>query len=113
VIAFADRAELRRWSTEDHRTSPGVLVRMQEKRSPVPCVSFEDVLDEGLCSGWSESKRLPVDADSYLQQFTPRRTRGTTSRRNLAHAQRLIEQGPMTPAGLAALGLDDGVSTHP
>jgi len=106
VVEFADRAQLRRWLLENHQSSAGVLVRMQKKRSRVPCVSFEDVLDEGLCFGWSESKRLPGDADSYLQQFTPRRTLGTTSQRNLAHAQRLIEQGLMTPAGLVALGLE-------
>jgi uncharacterized protein YdeI (YjbR/CyaY-like superfamily) len=68
-------------------------------------VSFEDVLDEGLCFGWSESKRLKGDTDSYLQKFTPRKTKGTTSERNRRHVEQLIKEGRMTKAGLAALAL--------
>jgi uncharacterized protein YdeI (YjbR/CyaY-like superfamily) len=109
-MAFRDRAELRSWLQRNHGTSPGLLVRMQKKHSGVPGVAFADVLDEGLCFGWSESTRLPGDADSYLQQFTPRRNRGTTSTRNLRHAEQLIEQGLMTDAGRHALGLPPAAS---
>jgi uncharacterized protein YdeI (YjbR/CyaY-like superfamily) len=67
-------------------------------------VSFEEVLDEGLCFGWSENKRLPGDELSYLQRFTPRAGKSTSSARNIEHAKQLIADGLMTPSGLAALG---------
>jgi hypothetical protein len=38
------------------------------------------------------------------EKFTPRRTTGTTSARNLAIGDRLEAEGRMSPAGRAALG---------
>lgn len=108
VLAFAGRAELRAWLEANHDRSAGIFVRIYKVASGVAGVMFEDVLDEGLCFGWSESDRLPGDERSYLQRFTPRRRAGTTSDRNLRHAARLIAEGRMTPAGLAALGLEAG-----
>ncbi|MHA3701245.1 YdeI/OmpD-associated family protein [Jatrophihabitans sp. YIM 134969] len=104
VVSFPDRAALRSWLTEHHADSAGVLVVVPQGGRPG--LRFEDLLDEGLCFGWSESTRLPGDDECYLQRFTPRRRAGTTSARNLAHARQLIEAGLMTPAGRAALLLD-------
>lgn len=104
IIEFQDVAALRQWLEANHATSPGILVRIYKRGSGIASVSFEDVLDEGLCFGWSESLRLKGDGNSYLQRFTPRKTKGTTSERNRRHAERLIREGRMTPAGLAALG---------
>lgn len=104
VLSFTDRARLREWLVANHASSAGIYLRIYKKHSGIPSVSFEEVLDEGLCFGWSESKRLRGDERSYLQRFAPRRAKGTASERNLDHARRLIEQGLMTPAGLAALG---------
>lgn len=104
--SFKTRAELRQWLETHHASHEGLWVRIYKAGSQKPSVSFEDVLDEGLCFGWSESMRRAGDAESYLQKFTPRRTRGTVSPRNKAHAEKLITQGLMTPAGRTALGLD-------
>ncbi|MBP6016293.1 MAG: hypothetical protein KA586_06200 [Candidatus Promineofilum sp.] len=78
---------------------------MYKKHSGVPSITFEDLLEEGLCFGWSESLRVRGDARSYLQKFTPRKTKGPTSGRNLKLAEKLIAEGRMTPAGYKALGL--------
>ena len=67
-------------------------------------IGFHDLLEAGIAYGWSESTRHPHDSTSYLQKFTPRRTVGTTSERNLAIAERLEAEGRMTPAGRQALG---------
>lgn len=104
IITFKDRATLRAWLVENHAISNGVYVRIYKKHSGVETVTFEEVLDEGLCFGWSENKRLPGDELSYLQRFTPRRSKGTTSKRNVEHARKLIAEGLMTEAGLAVLG---------
>jgi uncharacterized protein YdeI (YjbR/CyaY-like superfamily) len=104
VLMFKDRAELRKWLEENHATSAGMYVRIYKKHSGIPSVSFEEVLDEGLCFGWSENKRVAGDETSYLQRFTPRKSRGSASARYIAHARKLIAEGLMTPAGLKALG---------
>jgi len=105
VLAFRSVGELRAWLVANHKTSHGIWVRIFKQDSGTPSVTFEEVLDEGLCFGWSESTRRKGDSSSYLQRFTPRRTMGTTSTRNQQHVQRLIREGRMTEFGLRALGL--------
>ncbi len=107
TLEFTRREDLHTWLEQNHGSSPGIFVRVYKKVTGVPSISFEDILEEGLCFGWSESLRLKGDEKSYLQKFTPRRTRGTTSDRNLRYTQRLIKEGRMKPEGLRALGLSD------
>lgn len=104
-MSFTDVSALRSWLESNHASSNGILVRIYKKNTSIASVSFEDVLDEGLCFGWSESIRLKGDTDSYLQKFTPRKNKGTTSERNRRHAEQLIKEGRMTQSGLAALML--------
>lgn len=103
ILAFASGEALRNWLMQHHATSPGIWVRIYTAASGVPSVRFEELLDEGLCFGWSESTRGKGDAHSYLQLFTPRKRKGTRSARNRAHAERLLREGRMLPAGLQAL----------
>lgn len=104
VVSFATTEELWAWLAVHHTDHPGVWVRLQKVSSPVPSVGFHDLLEAGIAFGWSESTRRAGDERSYLQRFTPRRARGTTSARNLAIAERLESDGRMTPAGRRALG---------
>jgi len=104
-MSFDNRAKLREWLSIHHKKSKGLRVRLFRKTSKKPSITFYDLLEEGLCFGWSESKRLSYDADSYIQIFTPRRKKGTTSARNKALVKKLIDSGDMTQAGLDALCL--------
>jgi len=103
ILSFRSAAALRQWLQANHDKSRGILVRIYKKGSGTESVSFEDVLDEGLCFGWSESKRLKGDGTSYLQQFTPRKSPGTDSERNRTRVKRLEREGRMTEAGVSAL----------
>ncbi len=106
ILEFQSSELLRAWLEEHHATSKGIWLRIYKKSSGVRSVSFEQVLDEGLCFGWSESARRKYDHHSYLQKFTPRKTVGTQSARNLDRVKALINQGKMTSSGMMALGLD-------
>lgn len=105
ILAFTSADELHVWLAHHHAESGGIWLRIFKKGSGVPSVSFEDVLDEGLCFGWSESARRSYDTGSYLQRFTPRKTLGTQSKRNADRVRALIRAGRMTQTGLQALGL--------
>ncbi|MFT3714751.1 MAG: hypothetical protein QM774_02055 [Gordonia sp. (in: high G+C Gram-positive bacteria)] len=102
--AFATAEDLWAWLAEHHDTHPGLWVVLQKTTSPVPSVSFHDLLEAGIAYGWSESTRRANDSASHLQKFTPRRTQGTVSARNIEIADRLEAEGRMTPAGRTALG---------
>jgi uncharacterized protein YdeI (YjbR/CyaY-like superfamily) len=104
LIEFDTKVALREWLDSNHNNSLGIWIRMFKVGSNRRSISFEDLLDQGLCFGWSESLRHKGDAISYYQKFTPRKTKGTTSKRNLVHARELVQNGEMTEAGLIALG---------
>ncbi len=104
VVSFATVGELWSWLGAEHASHPGVWVRLPKAGSDVPSVGFHDLLEAGIAHGWSESTRRAYDSRSYLQRFTPRRSRGTASARNVAIADRLEADGRMTPAGRRALG---------
>lgn len=100
---FLNRAELRSWLESHHQTHAGLRVRVYKKSSTTPSVAFEDLLEEGLCFGWSESKRLKGTDDYYYQVFTPRKSKGTTSERNKRLVAKLEAARLMTDAGRAVL----------
>ena len=102
-MEFKSGRDLRDWLERNHEISEGVWVRIFKKDSGVGSVTFEQVLDEGLCFGWSESMRRRCDDSSYLQKFTPRRIKGTASKRNMEHIKRLIKEKKMTYAGMKVI----------
>ncbi|MBN2041298.1 MAG: hypothetical protein JW864_14755 [Spirochaetes bacterium] len=106
ILAFKSGNSLRKWLENNHESSKGIWVQIYKKNSGIESVTFEEVLDEGLCFGWSESKRRKFDTNSYLQRFTPRRVKGTTSKRNMEHIERLIKEKKMKPSGLRSFGIE-------
>jgi uncharacterized protein YdeI (YjbR/CyaY-like superfamily) len=103
IQAFESAIQLRSWLSTNHSTSHGLWVRVFKRGAGVASVTFDELLDEGLCFGWSESMRRKCDSGSYLQKFTPRKTVGTQSERNQARIRSLVQEGRMTPAGLKVL----------
>ena len=98
--SFRSSKELRAWLTKEHDRAPGLLLRIYKKDSGVPSVTYAEALDQALCFGWIDGQKLPFDATSWVQKFTPRRARSGWSKKNVAHVDRLIREGQMTPAGL-------------
>jgi uncharacterized protein YdeI (YjbR/CyaY-like superfamily) len=105
TIAPATRAAWRAWLAEHHADSPGVWLIIRKKDSPQPGVTYVEAVEEALCFGWIDSKTITLDATRFRQIFTPRKPRGTWAKSNKERVARLIEQGLMTPAGLAAIEL--------
>ncbi|MFK2916607.1 YdeI/OmpD-associated family protein [Dyella koreensis] len=86
--------------TKEHAKAPGLLLRIYKKDSGVPSVTYAEALDQALCFGWIDGQKLPLDENSWVQKFTPRRAKSGWSKKNVAHVDRLIQEGHMTPAGL-------------
>ena len=85
---------------KEHARTRNLLLRIYKKDSGVPSVTYAEALDQALCFGWIDGQKLPFDAISWVQKFTPRRARSGWSKINVAHVDRLIQGGQMTPAGL-------------
>ena len=70
-------------------------------------IGYREALDEALCFGWIDGVRKSLDADSFLQRFTPRRARSNWSSVNIRRVGELDAEGRMHPAGLAAFNARD------
>jgi len=101
IKTFERAEEWRRWLTKYHASSSGVWIRIFKRGSGVKTVSYAEALDEALCFGWIDGQKDAYDATSWLQKFTPRRSKSVWSKRNREHIARLIGENRMTAAGLA------------
>jgi uncharacterized protein YdeI (YjbR/CyaY-like superfamily) len=100
VIAFESSEAWEAWLAH-HQDEPGVWLKIAKKASGIPTVTHPEALDVALCFGWIDGQRLPLDADWFLQRFTPRRARSKWSKINRERVAALVAGGRMQPRGLA------------
>jgi uncharacterized protein YdeI (YjbR/CyaY-like superfamily) len=100
VVAFPSAQHAERWLARNHAKSDGIWVRFFKKASGVPSATYDDALDAALCYGWIDGQLKSCDDASWFRKFTPRRARSIWAKRNTEHAERLIREGRMKPAGL-------------
>ncbi len=103
VISFEKAEDWRNWLEENHDNEKGVWLRFYKKGTGRPTVNYGTALDEALCYGWIDGQSKKYDHESYLQKFTPRRSRSIWSKINIAHIDRLEKEGKMQPAGRKAV----------
>ena len=103
VLAFPDQSALEAWLDAEHATAPGLYVKIAKKGAGVPSVNWEQMVEVLLCYGWIDGRANRLDDRFYLQRITPRRSRSVWSQKNVATVERLIAEGRMRPAGLAAV----------
>ncbi|MCW5695455.1 MAG: YdeI/OmpD-associated family protein [Bauldia sp.] len=100
---FATATAFETWLAKNHATAEGVWLQLAKKASGKATVSYAEAVEVALCYGWIDGHVKPVDEASWKQKFTPRRARSKWSAINVGRAERLIAEGRMQPAGLAAI----------
>lgn len=103
LVVPASRDEWRAWLEANHETSKGIALAIAKKNGSRAGVTYDEAVEEALCFGWIDSTTSRLDDDHYKQLFTPRKPTSTWSRSNKERVERLIAEGCMTPAGLAAI----------
>jgi len=76
-----------------------------KKHTGITSLDWDAAVEEALCFGWIDNKRMPLDDDFFLQIFTPRRPKSRWSSLNKKRVAALTAAGQMTPAGQAAIDL--------
>jgi uncharacterized protein YdeI (YjbR/CyaY-like superfamily) len=76
-----------------------VWLKIHKKDSGLTSVTITEALDVVLCWGWIDGIRKRFDERSYLQRYTPRRTKSPWSQINKANVARLTKCGRMSPPG--------------
>jgi uncharacterized protein YdeI (YjbR/CyaY-like superfamily) len=99
-LKFKSAVDFRNWLEKNYATSDGIWLQIFEKDSGKISITYAEALDQALCFGWIDGQKRAYDEHSWLQKFTPRRAKSGWSKINTQHAERLIETGQITAAGL-------------
>lgn len=97
-------ASWRVWLKRNHAKKTEIWLVYHDKSSGKHSITYNDAVDEALAFGWIDSTVKKLGPHSRAQRFTPRRKGSPPSEMNKARVLRLIKEGRMTPAGLAAIG---------
>lgn len=100
IRSFRTPEAFRKWLEKNHAKSSGLWVRFYKKASGIPGMVYKQALDEVLCFGWIDGQLKSEGEESYIQRFTPRRSRSNWSKINREHIARLVREGRMHAAGL-------------
>lgn len=103
IKPFKDQKAWTAWLDKNHAESPGVWLQIGKKDSGIDSVSYDEAVESALCYGWIDGQKKSHDASFWLQKFTPRGAKSIWSKINREKAERLIRDGGMKPAGLAAV----------
>lgn len=100
-LAFERPEDLAHWLAEHHASSSELWVRIYKGSSGQRSVTWTDCVVEAIRFGWIDGLKRPGNEQFYFQRLTPRRKGSSWSAKNREHADRLIAEGRMTPAGVA------------
>lgn len=93
----------RNWLVANHENKQAVWVVFYKKASEKPTITWSQSVDEALCFGWIDSKKVAVDHEKSHQYFTKRKAKSTWSKINKDKVAQLISDGKMTPSGLECI----------
>ncbi len=110
TMAFGSQDDFTRWLTKNHDASDGIWLSIAKKGSGISSLSYSEAIDVALCFGWIDGQKAALDAERWLQRFTPRKAKSKWSKVNCARAMELIRSKKMRSPGLRqiALAKDDG-----
>ena len=101
IKSFASSKQWNEWLAMNYAISNnGIWLRIFKKDSGEATITYDDALDESLCFGWIDGQKKAYDEKSWLQKFTPRRSKSIWSKRNITRVAQLIEGKRMQPSGL-------------
>lgn len=101
-VEVTDPQQLWDWLGAHHRQDRSVWLVTWKAAHPDRYLSRNAVLDALIAHGWIDGRRLKLDTARTMQLISPRRQQAWAASYK-ARAERLIADGRMQPAGLAAL----------
>jgi uncharacterized protein YdeI (YjbR/CyaY-like superfamily) len=102
-VEVDDRERWRAWLETNHASAGGAWLVTWRPKSGHVGLDYEAAVEEALCFGWVDSTGGRVDDERGKLYFAPRKPRSVWAATNKARVERLIADGRMTPAGLAAI----------
>ncbi len=101
IKSFKNQAAFAAWLAKNHARETEIWIKVYKKGSGVPSITCPEALDVALCWGWIDAIRKGLDAEAFLQRYTPRNKRSMWSQVNRDNVARLTTAGLMQPPGQA------------
>lgn len=102
IHSFSSANEFEAFLDREHITAPGFYLKIAKKASGIPSVSAPEAVEIALCFGWIDGRANRLDDHWWLVRYTPRRSKSIWSQKNVKTVERLLEEGRVRPAGVAA-----------
>lgn len=102
LVSADDRATWRAWLDANHATARGAWL-VTWRRGHGPVLEYEAAVEEALCFGWVDSTAGRIDEARHKLYFAPRKPGSGWASTNKARIERLVADGRMAPAGIAAV----------
>lgn len=99
IKSFRTEAAFETWLAANHARETELWLKIHKKSSGLPTVTCAQALDVALCWAWIDGIRKALDEHSFLQRYTPRKSRSVWSQINREHVARLTAAGRVTPHG--------------
>jgi uncharacterized protein YdeI (YjbR/CyaY-like superfamily) len=103
LLPISTAREFEQWLKLHGKKAGEVWLVIYKKSSGKQTVTYDQLLEVGLCYGWIDNKEKGIDGERYSIRFTPRRANSNWSDRNLAIARRLLKEGRIRKQGKAVL----------
>lgn len=103
LLHLRTRLEWRKWLAEHHQGKQDIWLVLYKSSSGKREFPLNHAVEEALCFGWIDSTLKPIDPTCYALRFSPRRKKSHWADSNRERALRLLRDGKMTSAGMAAL----------
>lgn len=101
-IMFHSADELREWFRENHKSVPGLWIRLKYEPAEGD-LTQEEALHTAICFGWVDDRIKRIDDTFYRKKFIPRREGSPWSEEHKTIARDLEEKGLMEKAGQDAV----------
>ncbi|MFN8309861.1 MAG: YdeI/OmpD-associated family protein [Chitinophagales bacterium] len=89
----------RNWLEKQHQKCESVWVVFHTKASGNKSLTWSEAVDEALCFGWIDSKKIKINESESRQFFSKRKPKSTWSKINKQKVERLAAAGRMSAAG--------------
>lgn len=100
---FQNAQAFEAWLAQHHASADGLWLQIAKRGANKPSVTYAEAVEIALCWGWIDGQKKGLDAQHFLQRFTPRRARSLWSKTNVDKVAALIEAGRMQAPGHAQI----------
>lgn len=105
-ILMASDADFDKWLGDHGENEREIVVALYKKTSGKQTVTLAELQETALRHGWVDFHGQRIDDERWAIRFAPRHPGSNWSDRNRKIARRMLHEGRMTAAGLAALPPD-------